>query len=217
MDTNQALQRINELKALKARLRAHERNLVARYKTLGEVPALGSGYGDIQQVESNFRKFLPESHVPGNIGGLNRVAWKFYYQVNFDFGDDAVVNDKTSLSQEFQVSQEAAFILMGVSRDCGSQVTEFAPWSIEFKDRQSSRVLMDRPIPYQMLGTRSKFLVLTTPFLIMPNAKFETAMRGTTSYDLTLTGENKHQITFFGYRVRIEDADKVLSSVFGRR
>jgi hypothetical protein len=217
MNTNEALSRIDELNKIRTALRAKERNLQSRAKVLSGVPLVNSNQGDIQQLENSFRKFLPESHVPGNVGGLNRVAWKFYFQTNFDLGTGAVIDKNTLQTREFQVSQESAFIMLSVSRASSDQDSENTPLLLQFRDRQSSRVQMDKPIAFQTIGKVSRPTILTTPFLLMPNAKFETSLQGFTTFDAGKpAAKNQHQISFFGYRIRVEDADKVLTAVFGQ-
>jgi len=216
MDTNQLLQDRRNLMNYRQALRAKERSLQARARALAQAPVVDSGGGDIQKLERSFRQFLPESHIPGNVGGLNRVAWDFNFVVDFDFGIAPAFDNTVSQTQEFQNTQEAAFIILASSRASSSDVAAKAPLTIDFKDRQSSRFLMDRPIPFQALGSRSRESIMTTPFLLMPNAKLQVTIAGFTTFPVTVAGPNAHQLRFFGYRIRVEDADKVLTAVFGR-
>jgi hypothetical protein len=160
---------------------------------------------------------LPPHMRPGNVGSYNKVTWPYWNQVNFDFGVNPTWTAATKQTQSFQVSQEAAFILMSITRKAYtySTASELAPLQLEIRDRQSSRQLNDRPIPLQMIGKRSRPTILPTPMLIMPNAFIDLTLTSWITGSQATVGNGKHQISFFGYRVRVEDADKVLSSIFG--
>jgi hypothetical protein len=215
MSYNDQLNRKNDLVAYRQYLRQQERSQNARARSLTGAPVVGAGSGEIQKLESNLRKFLPESHMPGNVGGLNRVVWDFNMVMDFDFGNPLTLTPTTRASQNIQVTQEAVFILTSIGRTCACSQTENAPWQVEIRDLQSSRMLMDSPMPYQMIGSRSLPSYFTTPYLLMPNAKLELTMSTFTPFNIVLNVVNKHQFHFFGYRIRVEDADKVLSTIFG--
>ncbi|MEO5348877.1 MAG: hypothetical protein H7836_04450 [Magnetococcus sp. YQC-3] len=178
-------------------------------------------YNQMEQknLKTELQKVIPPYMMPGNVGSFTKVTWPFWYNVSFDFGANPSWSSNTRQTQSFQVSQEAAFLLAAVSRKSYSYTTasELAPLQFEIRDRQSSRQLNDRPIPLQMIGKRSKPTILPTAMLIMPNAFLDVTMTSWLPSTVTQasTGTGKFQISFFGYRVRVEDADKVLSSVFG--
>lgn len=170
-------------------------------------------------LKGELSKVIPSYMMPGNVGSYTKVTWPFFYQMNFDFGTNPSWTSNTRQTQSFQVSQEAALLLAAVSRKSYSYNTasEMAPLSIEIRDRQSSRQMNDRPIPMQAIGSRSRPTVLPTAMLIMPNAFIDVTMTSWIPSGVTqaTTGTGKFQFCFFGYRIRVEDADKVLSSVFG--
>lgn len=170
-------------------------------------------------LQDTLKKVIPPYMMPGNVGSYNKVTWPFWYNVNFDFGTDPTWTSSTKSTQSFQVSQEAAFLLMAISRKgyAYSTASELAPLQFEIRDRQSSRQLNDRAIPLQMIGKKSHPTVLPTAMLIMPNAFIDVNMSSwiPNGVSQASVGSGKLQLSFFGYRVRVEDADKVLSSVFG--
>lgn len=207
------------------RLNQHNQLRDAISNTRKRRAALGSQY----QVPSGsgLRKhlgdFLPPSLMPGNVGGLNAVSWDFYYSTNFDlstFPGWPLVTNAFRQTASFQVSQEAAHMFMAISRhnndyDGGG---DLGPWQIELRDRQSSRFFNNAPIPIQMIGQHGWPTILPVPMLIMPNAFMDITMTNFLANGVTQnvgpTSTGLSQFTLYGYRIRVEDADKVLSSIF---
>lgn len=174
--------------------------------------------GNMNLKEELARK-LPVNLMPGNVGDLAKVAWPFWFQANFDFGVGPTWSVATNQTSSFQVTQEAAFLMMGLYRDSFSYSTagELAPLQLQIRDRQSSRLFMDKPMPWQTIGKRSRPTIFSTPMLVMPNAFIDVTLTSFASGMVAAADTSKQQISFFGYRVRVEDADQVLSSVFGKR
>lgn len=190
-----------------------ERNLRVRERALASQPQVPS-----RDLRASLSEFLPPHLMPRNVGSYNSVAWPFYFQVDFDFGTNPVIDANTRLTRSFQVTQEGALLLLQISRtsDAYSDAGDLGPWTVEFRDRQSSRQFNDRPVPLQMIGTKARPSDLPTPMLLMPNAFFDVTM-GTwlASPDTqAVVGDARHQLSFHGLRIRVEDYEKVLSSVF---
>lgn len=190
-------------------------NIKARMQALSSEPVVNNA-GNLEQ---NISKFVPKQLMPTNVGHLNKVSWPFWYTMEFDFGTDPALTINTTQTQSFQVSQEAAFIFTHLYRfaDEYSGSGDLGPWTIEFRDRQSSRFFNNAPIPIQMIGSKSLPAWLPTPMIILPNAFMEGTMSTHLEAGVTqaTVGSGKHKFTFAGFRVRVEDAHKVLSSVFG--
>lgn len=198
-------------------LRRHEKGLRDRERVLSTQPAVGSG----SPLADNLKSFLPGHLVPSNVGNLNTVTWPFWFVTDHDFGSITSITDTTQNRQNFQVSQESGFLLMAISRTGNTQTAsgQKGPWTVEIRDRQSSRQFNDKPIPFQMIGSRSCPTLLPTPLLIMPNAFVDVIMATWLSPGVTQAvtpGEMKFQFAFHGQRVRVEDADRVLDSIFAR-
>jgi hypothetical protein len=198
-------------------IRRLEKKMRKENKMLDQRFGLGAVNGDPAKLKSNLKSILPPHMVPGNVGGLNKVAWPFWFQVNFDLGTNPTYSPATRQTQSFQVTNEAAFLLMAISRKSYAYSTsgELSPLQIEIRDRQSSRQFNDRPIPIQMIGIKSRPSILPTPLLMMPNAFIDVTMSSWLQGSQVTAGSGKFQFSFFGYRVRVEDADKVLSTIFG--
>lgn len=228
---DQLSQAISEEQSQRADIRFKERQLKLREKALHQEqtgiitdrrlaaslpPEIAQGANG-QSLHARLAKLLPEHMVPGNVGGLNRVQWPFYHVFDFDFGDNPTLSYPASQqSASFQVTQEAALLLMALSWspfDNGVSGLK-GPYNIEIRDRQSSRQFNDAPIPMQMLGRRSQPTILPTPMLIMPNAFLDAVMRVWNTTPINPQGSGKHQVAVFGYRVRPQDADKVMSLIF---
>lgn len=168
-------------------------------------------------LRKHLESFLPPYMVPGNVGDINQVTWPFWESVAFNFGANPTWSPNTRQTQSFQVTQEAAWLVTHLARksygyDTGS---ELAPLQIQIVDRQSSRQFNDRPIPIQMIGRRSKPSILPTPLLLMPNAFVDVTMTSWSDGAMATTGTGRMDLVIFGYRIRVGDQNKVLSTVFG--
>lgn len=195
-------------------------NLATRRMNLESMPVIPSG----NTLSNSMNQFLPQNLVPKNVGHIDKVAWPFYYTVDFDLSltpDWPNLTSSTRLTSSFQVSQEAAFLMMGLIRhaDDYSDSGDLGPLAIELRDRQSSRFFNDSPIPIQMIGQRGYVTYLAQPMLILPNAFFEITLTTTIDDGVvqnTQPGANgKNTFTMYGYRTRVEDAHNVLSSIYG--
>jgi hypothetical protein len=168
-------------------------------------------------LKGHLQKILPAGMMPGNVGHINQVMWPFFHVITIDFGTNPTYGPSTRQAQSFQVTQEACLLLSKITRKSYSynDAGELAPLQLTMRDRQSSRQLNDRPIPLQMLGKKSFPSILPTPYLIMPNGFFEVEVTSWLTANQVTVGNGKHEFIFEGYRIRIEDQDKVLSTIFG--
>lgn len=169
-------------------------------------------------LEKELRGKLPPYLKPGNVGSYNKVTWPFWSPVSFDFGVNPTYGPTTRQTRSFQVSQEAALLLMGITRSSEDYTvaSALAPLQIDIKDRQSSRQFNDLPIPLQAIPKDGRQAPLPTPLLLMPNAFIDiVASSWLAAPAAASVGSGKFSLVFFGYRIRTEDAGKVLSSVFG--
>lgn len=219
MSQEQLAREIDILRSYKRELRRVERSLDARNKALSsEMQVPNSSAGDLK---NKLIHGLPLHLVPTNVGGLYEAAWEFYYRVNFNFQGLAELNRNIRQTQFFQVTQESAFIMTGVSHNFARGNTAaggYAPWEIDFRDRQSTRQLMNDPIPVQCLGSKGNESKLPTPYLLMPNAQFEVTLTCAQTTPLVVDPEDvRLQLVFHGLRMRIDAADKILSTIYGKQ
>lgn len=166
-------------------------------------------------LEQSLRKILPPYMMPTNVGDVNSVSWPFHHVVNFDLGTNPTIGPTTRVTESFQVSQEAAFIITKLSLKTSSDGIEAAPLSVRMIDRQSSRQFNDSAIPLQMIGSKSYPTILPTPMLIMPNAFMDFTLESWLTANQSVVGTGKIQLMLEGYRIRLGDMTKVLSTIFG--
>lgn len=208
---------INHLDNVKKALRQREKNLDVQNQYLSANPTINAG--NVQVMRRSMQGVLPAYMMPGNVGGINEVCWPFYFQIEFDLGDDPTIIDSTFTKNFFQVDQEAALLLMSMSRAHNTSAgnlsaTQNAPLQVEVIDRQSSRRFNSAPVPLQMIGFNSCPSVLPTPMYIPPNDFIDVQVSGIPATAQAFTGSGKFQLSFFGYRIRTEDTAKVLSTIF---
>lgn len=195
-------------------LRAQERGIAARERALASQPQVRGGEG----LAGHLKSFLPSRLVPGNVGGINTVVWPFWLTLDFDFGTNPSLTSTSEVMETVQVTQEAAMLVTEISRvsEAATTAGDLGPYTVSFRDRQSTRQFQDRAIPLQAIGSKSYATRFPTAMLIMPNAFLEVTMGTWLAAGETqnTTGSGKHQISLHGYRIRIEDTEKVLSTIF---
>lgn len=176
---------------------------------------------DAVNLNNNMRRSIPKHLMPGNVGDINRVIWPFW----FTFSSPEVTPNQTSQAS-LSISQEAAFIWMAFSKvvykKTGAQYVAIDPaqeatadgeangLNFQFRDAQSSRVFSQTVLPLDAFGDPNFPSVLQTPIMFLPNSTVECVYSNS---DATAT--YVPFITLFGYRVRLEDAQKIMSLVHG--
>lgn len=208
---------INRLTDLKRGLRERERSIDARRTYLNKPGVFAAN--NVKTLRDSLMGALPNHMMPGNVGGLNEVCWPFYFQASVDFGSDPTIQANNYKSSYFQVDQEAGFLLLSIgvsfmTDSVGASAIANAPVQIELIDRQSSRRFANDPIPLQMFGGNSLPSVFPTPFYMQPNAFLDIKANGMLETAQDFTGSGLFKLSFFGYRIRTEDAGKVLSTIF---
>lgn len=208
---------IAHLTNIKRALREREKSLNARMSYLNNPQTMPAN--NIKSLKNSLLGNLPSHMVPGNVGGINEVTWPFLFQINLDIGDDPTVIDTSITRGSFQVDQEAAFLMMSISRAhntnaAGQSATINAPLQVEIIDRQSSRRFNNAPMPLQMIGQNSCPSIMPTPMFIQPNAFIDFVVSGIPATAQQFNGSGSFQLSFYGYRIRTDDAGKVLSTIF---
>lgn len=208
---------INHLDNVKRVLREREADLDSRNRYLDANKTIPAG--NVQIMRRSMNSILPAYMMPGNIGGINEVTWPFMFQIDFDLGDNPTIIDSSFTKNFFQVDQEAALLLMAVSRAhntnaAGFSATVNAPLQVELIDRQSTRRFSNAPTPLQMFGFNSQPSILPTPMYVPPNDFLDVVVNGIPATGQDFNGSGKFQLSFFGYRIRTEDTNKVLSTIF---
>jgi hypothetical protein len=173
-------------------------------------------------LDANLRAALPSTMRPGNVGDINKVIWPFW----FTFTPVELAPGRT-LQSSLTITQEAAFVWMSLAKvvfnkTAGPTYTYVDPDNFtsgtgstpglffSLRDSSSSRTFQSGPQPVDTVGPPDEPTVLPTPVLFLPTSNIE-AIFSNQHATKTYVG----LITLFGYRVRLEDAQNILSTVEG--
>ncbi len=181
--------------------------------------------GSPQNLQKNLTNSKLGGLMAGNVGDLNKVVWPFW----FTFSAPELAAGGTSSNASFTVSQEAAFIWMSFSvavflrsgagpnyvytqidTNDESAAGYINNLNIVFKDAQSSRVFQRNPMPIEAFGNPQFPTVLRAPLMFLPNSTVEIQYINNDATNVYVPF-----VTFFGYRVRIQGAENILSLVTG--
>jgi len=169
-------------------------------------------------LEKHLNEILPPELIPSNVGDINQVQWGFFYEVDFDLGVDPVYDNNLSVRKSFKVTNESAFLVTRIYRDCDdSGVAGLeAPLTLTIRDLQSSRQFMDRGIPLQSIPGKGYFYELPIPFLLYPAASAELELKCWLPNGITIptSGVGTQNFTLYGARVRIQNPSAVLKTMF---
>jgi hypothetical protein len=172
-----------------------------------------------KDFKSNLNSSLPKQLRPGNIGQINQIVWPFW----FTFSAPELVA-QTASSGFLTITQEAGFILLSITKSVfiksGGAYTYVDPnvstaagdtdaLKFTIRDAQSSRVFHNLPMELDMVGHPEFPTVLPSPLYFLPNSTIE----------ITYQNDNPSVtyvpfVTFFGYRIRMDDPN-ILSTVVG--
>jgi len=173
-------------------------------------------------LSQKFDRGIQAAFAPGNIGDINNVVWPFFFTFQ---GVDIAPGQ--SLIQSFSVTQEAGFLWRSASAQVFRKVAgnyEYidpyladeslnAPNGLVFgyQDAQSTRQFNGRALQdISTLGSANFPTIWPSTVFLLPNQTMQ----------LTLSNNNATEtyrawVTVSGYRIRVQDAQKVLSTVSG--
>lgn len=176
---------------------------------------------DVKNLQANLNSSLPSYLAPGNVGDINRVIWPFYFSTPFV----NPIAPGTTVRTSINVTQEAAFTWMSYMKavylyDAGeltyidpdnSDQSSLAPGlAFTIRDAQSQREFFGGFVDLDTVGNPRFPSTLPSPMMVIPNGVLE------------VTFTNKHatnyyvpRMSFFGYRMRIENQQELLSTVYG--
>lgn len=210
------IQKIGDKKRL---VRQEERNLQSYEKNgnglLYSQPAVKKN-----ALKEHLEGLLPPELVPSNVGSISEVTWGFFYQLDFDLGNNITFDHNFRAERSFKVNAEAAFLVTRIYRDTRDQDQAgfAAPLCVSMKDMQSSRQLNDNPIPVQAIPSKGYYWELPVPFLIYPSASLSLELTSWLPVGVSLPteGSNYQGFTFYGARVRIKDQNQVIRTALSR-
>jgi len=202
-------------------LREMQRNQVMQKKVAQQQSALKAG-GSPARTQSNLINSKLGGLMPGNIGDINKVVWPFWYTFTAP-----ELTPGLSSTGSFTTSQEAAYIWLSftasvflrtgggpnyvytaIDTDDESGAGLINGLNIVFRDAQSSRVFQRNPMPIEAFGSPAFPTVLRSPVMFLPNSTVECLFTNNDATNVYVPF-----ISFFGYRVRIQGAEQILSLV----
>lgn len=202
-------------------LRQLQRNQEMKKKVQQHQEAM-SAKGSPQRTHQNLKNSDLGGLMPGNVGDINKVVWPFWYTFTAP-----ELSPGVSSNGSFTTSQEAAYIWLsftcvvfkrtgiGPNYDYSaidvndeSANGDINGLNIVFRDAQSSRVFQKNPMPIEAVGNPQFPTVLRSPVMFLPNSTVECLFTNNDSTNVYVPF-----VTFFGYRVRIQDAQNILSLI----
>jgi hypothetical protein len=173
----------------------------------------------IVELENRLSTQMPNLQA-GDIKDINKIIWPFYFTTPY-----LQINPESTESRFISITQEAAFVWTHQVRTVFKKVSigggDFE-WNyinpaeddgivegLEFSvtDAQSSRTFHHNPISINHAGYAQEPEKLETPMMIAPNNNLEIKFYNNSS-NIYIPF-----ITFYGYRVRLEDSQDILSYV----
>jgi hypothetical protein len=158
----------------------------------------------------------------GDLNDVNKIIWPFYFTTPY-----LEIQPNTSVSRFISITQEAAFVWTYMVRsvfekvDLGGGVFNWnyidpndfqdgiaENLQIEFADQQSSRTFFFNPININHIGHSQEPQKLDTPMMIPANNSIEVKFFNNDAAKIYIPF-----VTFYGYRVRTEDAQEILGLV----
>lgn len=208
---------LNRLENMTRSLRQREKDIQARSRVLRQPSQFQ--FNSVQNLKRQLDEGLNFYMRPGNVGGINEVVWPFQFNASVDFGANPTISSANVQRTSYQIDEEACFLLMSISIMSGSDggnvsATERAPLSVLIQDRQSTRFFQSSPMPLQAIGNNSNPAILPTPMFLYPSAFLDIIVAGIPDVGQLFPGDGTLQFSMFGLRTRVENAQKVLSTVF---
>jgi hypothetical protein len=178
-----------------------------------------------RDLEVNMNRNLGPMLAPGNLGDINKIIWPYYFSTELPAEP---IGPNETFQTGFSITQEAAFIMMSYTKvvydatppfDVAWQylnpnedgIDNLAPeLTFTFRDGSSSRQFFNSAIEIGHYGNPRFPTKFPRPIMFLPNQSVQVAFVNSHP-----TREYVPILTAFGYRMRIEDAQNLLSLVYG--
>lgn len=163
-----------------------------------------------------------ESFIPKNLESMYNVSWGYFETFTFD---QAGIAANESVIETISVSQEAAFVMThavkSVFEITGGEAEYIDPYaaapadrfvpdvSVQFRDAQSQRVLDQNAYEIDHIGDSRFAMKFQKPMMWLPNSVIECRFVNDSANTYVPF------ITLYGYKIRLEDADRIVSLVTG--
>lgn len=182
----------------------------------GQIPNTGA-----QSLQANLKNSLDDQMMPGNVGSINNVIWPYFLNTVF-----APVAPNQTVKNGFTVSQEAAMVIMSFTktiyiRTLAPEVSTYVDPEVAgangiapglfftIRDSSSARDYENSPIDLNTCGHPNFPTVFPRPLLFLPNSNIEVSFSNSHA-----TNTYVPFMAAFGYRIRVEDAQQLLGTVF---
>lgn len=182
---------------------------------------LAQRYGGAEKLAQKMETGIMTGFKPGNVGDINRVVWPFF----FPFSSQGDVNPGQTVLESFSVTQEAGFLWRTTTKAAFKKVageyTYLDPANFNdelgnanglkfvIRDAQSTREYHGRSgQDLDTLGYANFPSINSSTVFLLPNQTMQIQFTNTHA-----TNVYRPFVVFFGYRLRIEDAQKILSTV----
>ncbi len=228
----QKQQQISQISAI---VNSKEKSLRIRQSMIrqNQVNLSGRGFGDDgsqsvvanapSDLLTNLKNAVGGMLTPGNIGDINSVIWPFYFPT--DIPDSPIAANET-FQTGFSVTQEAAFIMMSFVKtvylvegeDQNQTWTYLDPDAQEpsapglfftLRDGSSSRQFFNTPMAMDNYGNPRFPTKFPRPLMLLPNQVMQISFVNNHPTNVYVPF-----ITAFGYRLRVDEAQKLLSLTY---
>lgn len=225
MDYNTKMQELEDLKrqvtSISAIVDSKERSIANREEALRQRQVPNNS---AQNLRYNMSNALGPLLTPGNINDVNAVIWPFYFTT--DIPDSPLAANET-FQTGFSVTQEAAFIFMSFTKsvylaegedpdqswtylDPNDALPSAPGLQFTLRDGSSSRQYFNTPINIDTYANPLFPTKFPRPVMLLPNQVMQIQFVNNHPTNLYVPF-----ITAFGYRIRIDEAQKFLSLVYG--
>jgi hypothetical protein len=156
----------------------------------------------------------------GNVNDINSIIWPFFFQ-----SEMVEVGPNSNEVLNISITQEAPFSMVEMCKvvfyddggtwrylnpkayDNNVQAGNANGLKFSVVDSQSGRSWFEAPVSLDHIGDGKNPYKLPSPILVLPNANLEVQMFNSSSTTYRVC------MMFKGYRVRVEDANNILSLV----
>lgn len=187
-----------------------------------------------RELQQKFASGILSGIQPGNIGDINRVIWPFAFQFQSQNGAVADIEPGQSQTLSFTVTQEAGFLMRTISHTTFRRLGAVAPFFYEYVDPYFFDESANSPngLTFSLqdavstrlytgslngrtnqeistLGNANFPKVYPSTVFLLPN---QTMILNLTN-DSPISETYRTFVTVWGYRIRLENAQEILSTV----
>lgn len=218
---------IQKLQKLESQVKYASERLDAKAKYLTQAESKvrqgQEGPPNAKSLERNLKRNMGNFMIPGNVGDINKVIWPFFFSTDVT----QRVTPGSNVRSAFTVTQEASFVCMNYIKTVyvvddtvnpeqlvyvdADNPNEGSPGlSYLIRDAVSSREFFAQPQSVDQIGNPRFPFVWPTPQIFLPNSSVEVNF-----FNENVDNIYEVTLTFFGYRMRFEGDQRILSTIRG--